>query len=99
MGPLRTDKKTPLIKACSRGANLLRHVSGAGVWPSLGRQDAEGCVGAGESPLPQELQSAPHTQALLLHGQMVSALYVPVPRICTPASNRGYRDALFQAAP
>jgi len=30
-GGLRTDKKTPLIKACSRGANLQRHVRGAGL--------------------------------------------------------------------
>lgn len=88
MGPLRTDKKTPLIKACSRGASLLRHVSGAGVRRSLGRQNAEGMqrdVWVQQNPPAPELQSAPHTQALLLHGQTVSVLYIPVPGICTPA--------------
>lgn len=66
MGPLRTDKKPPLIKACSRGANILRHVCGAGVWALPGK---EGCRGMCECRrTPPDPRTAPSTAASWADG-------------------------------
>lgn len=51
-GGLRTDKKTPLIKACSRGANLQRHVSGAGPREEGQERILHGCQHTGNISAP-----------------------------------------------